>query len=207
MKISGIYQIQSKIHPDRIYIGSVVNIQDRWRHHLRDLGNNKHHSIKLQRHFNKYGEQDLQFSLVFECDKEILVNAEQVFIDHYDPWFNIYKIAGSPLGVKRSEETKKKYSINMMGNKRGAANTNKFKTGFMPSDNARRKTSERMRNNKWNEKPVIQCTLSGNPIKEWSSNAKASLFLGINEGNISSCRCGKRRTAGGFVWKHKTLET
>lgn len=109
-KVSGIYQIQSKIHPEKIYIGSAVDIQERWRIHLRGLRNNKHHSKKLQRHFNKYGEQDLQLSLVLECDKEVLINAEQAFINHYDPYFNICRVAGSQLGIKRSDEFKRKCS-------------------------------------------------------------------------------------------------
>jgi hypothetical protein len=36
-KISSIYQIQSKIKPERIYIGSAVNIKHRWGIHLSDL--------------------------------------------------------------------------------------------------------------------------------------------------------------------------
>jgi group I intron endonuclease len=110
MKISGIYQIQSKIEPERIYIGSAINVTRRWKCHLSDLRKNKHHSIKLQRHFNKYGENDLQFSVLRNCEKEYLIINEQSLIDICNPYFNICKIAGSPLGVKRSEETKKKIS-------------------------------------------------------------------------------------------------
>ena len=53
MKISGIYKIQSKLKPDRIYIGSAVNIRTRWNVHLCNLRNSMHHSKKLQRHFDK----------------------------------------------------------------------------------------------------------------------------------------------------------
>ena len=54
MKTSGIYRIQSKIKSERIYIGSSVNIQSRWYHHLADLRKNIHGNSKLQNHFNKY---------------------------------------------------------------------------------------------------------------------------------------------------------
>ena len=63
MNISGIYKIKSKVKPERIYIGSSVNIQERWRKHINYLKNNKHQSIKLQRHYNKYGKNDLVFSI------------------------------------------------------------------------------------------------------------------------------------------------
>lgn len=109
--ISGIYKIQSLIKPDRIYIGSAIDINDRWRCHIKGLKRNKHHSAKLQNHFNKYGLYDLEFSILLECDKANLIKNEQIFIDKYNPYFNICKIAGSCLGVKHSEETKKKMSI------------------------------------------------------------------------------------------------
>lgn len=100
MKISGIYQIQSKIKPERIYIGSAINIDDRWRCHLKDLRKNKHQR-KLQNHFNKYGESDLQFSILLPCEKADLIKTEQYFIDSHKPYFNICPTAGSVLGLKK----------------------------------------------------------------------------------------------------------
>lgn len=108
MKQSGIYKIESKLKPERIYIGSAKNINERWRYHLNDLKENKHHSHKLQRHYLKYGESDLQFSILLGCEKEELLKVEQYFLDSYNPYFNICKIAGSCLGVKQSESTKQK---------------------------------------------------------------------------------------------------
>jgi group I intron endonuclease len=101
MKISGIYQIQSKIKPERIYIGSAININSRWNMHLFRLRKKEHHSIKLQNHYNKYRESDLQFSVLLGCDKGDLIKIEQYFIDSYNPWFNIAKKAGSALGIRR----------------------------------------------------------------------------------------------------------
>lgn len=115
LKISGIYKIQSKCKPSRIYIGSAVNIKKRWQYHLQDLRNNKHHSEKLQRHFNKYNEEDLSFSILLGCPIEDLIKTEQYFIDSCKPWFNICKIAGSPLGVKHSKETRRRFSIAHLG--------------------------------------------------------------------------------------------
>lgn len=110
MKISGIYQIQSKIKPERVYIGSAVNIQNRWFVHLCDLRKNKHGNSRLQNHYNKYGETDLVFSILTGCDKDALIKNEQFFIDSINPFFNICKSAGSPLGRKHSKETREKIS-------------------------------------------------------------------------------------------------
>jgi group I intron endonuclease len=108
MKISGIYKIQSIIHPERCYIGSAVNIQRRWYEHITKLRCDKHYSKKLQRHYNKYGESDLQFSILLGCERHDLIKIEQYFIDSYNPFFNSNPTAGSPLGRILSEETKDK---------------------------------------------------------------------------------------------------
>jgi len=113
--MTGIYKIESKIKPNRIYIGSAVDITHRWETHLSDLKFNKHHSVKLQRHYNKYGKTDLQFSILLGCEKEYLIANEQFFLDSYKPYFNICKTAGSQLGLKRSEETKREMSKNRKG--------------------------------------------------------------------------------------------
>ena len=108
MENSGIYKIQSKIKPDRIYIGSAINISHRWSEHLWQLSKNKHHSIKLQRHYNKYGKNDLMFSILICCDKEDLIITEQFYLDSHKTYFNNYRTADSPLGYKHTEKAKKK---------------------------------------------------------------------------------------------------
>lgn len=37
MNTIGIYKTQSKVKPERVYIGSAVNISERWRLHLLEL--------------------------------------------------------------------------------------------------------------------------------------------------------------------------
>ncbi len=112
MNTSGIYQIQSIIKPERIYIGSATELNKRKFSHYSKLRKNIHCNIKLQRHYNKYGESDLIFTILITCEKEELIEKEQFFIDIYKPYFNIAKYANSPmLGLKHSEESKKKMSI------------------------------------------------------------------------------------------------
>jgi group I intron endonuclease len=51
--------------------------------------------------------------------KEVLIEREQHYIDELDPFFNICKVAGSPLGVKHSKETRRKMSEAHKGKKMG----------------------------------------------------------------------------------------
>ena len=110
MKNTGIYQIKS-IETGRVYIGSAINIKTRWNRHKRDLFKNVHHSSFLQRHYNKYGIDDLVFSVVEFCKKEELLLKEQVYLDSLNCEFNTCKIAGSCYGIKKSEEFKRKISV------------------------------------------------------------------------------------------------
>lgn len=105
-KVSGIYQIQSKYNGKK-YVGSAINLGKRKLYHLEDLKRNKHYNILLQRHINKYGIDDLIFSVIEKCLKEELVKREQYWIDTLKPEFNLCKVAGSTLGIKYSEEAKK----------------------------------------------------------------------------------------------------
>jgi group I intron endonuclease len=119
MNISGIYKIQSICKPERIYIGSAVNIRKRWIAHLSDLNLNKHQNKKLQNHYNKYGKDDFTFSILISCEKYELIQKEQYFLDIYKTWFNIYEKAYSPLGHKHSQESinKMKGNTNKLGKK------------------------------------------------------------------------------------------
>ena len=144
---SGIYKIESIVHPDRCYIGSAQNIQSRWLLHLADLRKNKHHSPRLQNHYNKYGKDDLVFIILEPCFPEFLIIREQYYLDEYEPFFNINKIANSSLGVKRSAETRKKLSDFRRGRPTGC----KGKKRAPYSEEFRKKRSEYMKGNQLNK--------------------------------------------------------
>ena len=111
---SGIYQIQS-IRNSKIYVGSAVNLRGRKYGHFTDLKNKKHGNQHLQNHYNKYGKADFQFSILEFCEKEKLIEREQLYIDTLRPIFNICQIAGSSLGIKYSGESKQKMRKAQLG--------------------------------------------------------------------------------------------
>lgn len=115
MSISGIYKIQSKIKPERFYIGSAADIPNRWSVHLSLLRRNYHFSNKLQHHYNKYGKDDLVFSIIMFSNNNDLLEDEDYFIKSLNPWFNTDKNAGNRSGWVMSEETKRKISESKKG--------------------------------------------------------------------------------------------
>ena len=115
-KISGIYQIKC-LSNNKIYIGSSINIYQRWKNHKWNLNKNTHHSIHLQNCWNKYGESNFEFKVLLICDQHNNLFYEQRFIDAYDSsnsnfGLNIKKKAESPIGnITKEEHEDKEYKI------------------------------------------------------------------------------------------------
>ena len=115
--MTGIYEIENLVNGN-FYIGSAVNIDKRWGQHRSDLRKGKHINKHLQSAFNKYGENAFKFMILeVVLFPEGLIPLEQKYLDELKPEYNISPTAGSLFGVKCTEETKKKMSKALKGNK------------------------------------------------------------------------------------------
>lgn len=117
MKLSGVYQWKCLVN-GKIYLGSTKRaFSVRKYEHLKELRIGKHHNKYFQSAWNKHGEKNFDFEIVEICDIETAKDREQYWLDALKPYnsevgYNALKWAwgGSPKGVKRSEETRRKYS-------------------------------------------------------------------------------------------------
>lgn len=101
---SGIYLIKN-VKNSKYYLGSAVNMFARKNKHFSDLNKNIHHSIILQRAYNKHGKENFKFEIVLFCDKKHLKLLEQQFLNNYDCYYNSSKTAsGFEVGRKFSKE-------------------------------------------------------------------------------------------------------
>jgi len=115
MNKSGIYFIRN-ILDNKIYVGSAVNFNSRWRRHKNLLRNKLHHCLPLQNAWNLYGELVFAFECVELIDnKNMLLLIEQNYLDKY--WdngtncYNICKDAMAPMtGRKHTVEARRKMS-------------------------------------------------------------------------------------------------
>jgi group I intron endonuclease len=166
---SGVYQIRNIVNNKR-YIGSTICIHDRWREHQRALKENRHHSLPLQRAWNKHGENFFVFEileivlqgLLSKSEfKAPLLAREQYHKDLYKSYnrkfgYDICKIAGSCLGITRSKETRRKMGLAKIGNKNGLGYRHSeeakqkmriVKMGVLRAKDVKQKISETMINN------------------------------------------------------------
>lgn len=142
--MTGVYAIRNR--NGHQYIGSSVEVENRWKAHLRDLRRGTHHSGHLQNAYNKYGESAFAF-VVLEvvANPEDLVVREQFYLDTHHPEYNICIIAGSILGIRLSEETRRKMSDAQRGRIISTEHRRKLseaQRGKYHSTETRRKMSE-----------------------------------------------------------------
>jgi len=103
--ISGIYKITNRIN-NKFYIGSSINIYNRFYRHLSMLNRNCHNNQKLQNSWNKYGKSNFEFQLLATCPKEYCIKLEQWFINTQKPQYNISQTAASTLGCRYKRKNK-----------------------------------------------------------------------------------------------------
>jgi group I intron endonuclease len=156
---SGIYKITCTV-TGKFYIGSAVNLRVRRKNHFMTLRGNKHKNPKLQRAFNKYGEQAFTFEVLeLVLLPEMLTAREKFWIDRLNPWFNIARVAGSNLRMKQSPEAIEKSRVARTGMKRtpeqceniGASRRGKPSTNL--GKKASPETIERLRQSHLGHKP------------------------------------------------------
>lgn len=95
----------------KIYIGSTKNFKKRKNTHTRQLKNNKHHCVYLQRSYNKYGQENFIFGILEECNEKELFDKEQEWIDLLEPEYNIGSVGGGDNYTNNPDKAKIKNKL------------------------------------------------------------------------------------------------
>lgn len=97
---------------NKVYIGSSINIKNRWRSHLSELRRNVHYNSYLQRSWNKYGENNFEFKVLEEVtEKDLLLEVERKYVSLYnsderDSGYNQAKVSTDKTRFTHSEESR-----------------------------------------------------------------------------------------------------
>lgn len=119
---SGIYKITT-LHNGLFYIGSALSLFKRCKDHRNDLKRNQCHVSRLQRIFNKYGEDDFKFEILLFHNERFHLNStnhkdllkeEEQFIQDLNPVYNT--ILTPTTQMNNPSTSKKVYQYDMDGN-------------------------------------------------------------------------------------------
>lgn len=96
----GVYMIRN-VYNKRTYVGSSIQIRERWRQHRRRLRAGDHHSRALQNAWNSYGESAFEFFVIGRYDQAVIKEVEQYWIQNSQSYYNVDK---SARGRRRCEQ-------------------------------------------------------------------------------------------------------
>ena len=208
----GVYEILNKSDNKR-YIGSSVVIENRKAQHFAYLRGNYHPNKHLQSAFNKYGEENFEFTVIEHCDEVAVLDREKHYISIFsalDDKFG-YNLAPEPgcgfRGFRWSDESKFKLSNSL---KKSYVEGKRQPRKTPLSLGAKCKISQSLKEQhasgsrehaqqligKKNSRPIYCHQTS----KVYDSCTLAAKELGLSNGNISSILTGVRNHTKGYTF-------
>ena len=111
---SGIYLLTNLLNKDQ-YVGQSIDLGKRFTKYFTLSYIKNRNTLVISRALIKYGYANFSISILEYCDKDILNEKEQHYMDIIKPVYNTLKIAGSSSGYKHSQESKDKRSLSLKG--------------------------------------------------------------------------------------------
>ena len=185
---AGIYRWNNLV-TGKNYIGSAKDLSNRIRNYCSTSNIQRVINRESSIIFNailKYNINNFSLDILEYCEVNSLIIREQYYIDLLKPEYNILKIAGSRLGHKLSEKTKKKLSISNKGKKRTHEVIKNIKISLkskknMHTDETKLKISLRC--------PGVSVKIfdkSSNLLFEFPSLNSAANYFGVSSSTIRS---------------------
>lgn len=204
-----IYIIKNFIN-NKVYIGQTSrNIEVRWKEHLRHYVSQDQ---PLYKAMAKYGKENFYIQCIEECSNSILNEREKYWINYFDSYNKGYNATlGGQDNFIMSPKIElvlnlwyNNYTVNKIVEETGlnveTVRSYLNKNGITHED-IRARANKAI--GKSRSKAILQYDLKGNFIREWNSSMEVERELQISHGNIGSVCNGNRKSAGGFIWKHK----
>lgn len=226
----GIYKYTNKIN-GKIYIGQSSDITARKSSHRnQSLYGGKDMNCPFHLAINKYGIDNFDFEIIEECDKSLLNEREQYWIEYYDSYNNGYnattggdhceKETGRPLLLYDYDGNfiKEIHNIAATARELGVSygtvygvlegdrkSTKGFQIKYKESDDFPKKI-EPYNSRQGGSYIVLQLDKDDNILNEYKSVNEAARQTGCDCSTISKVCRGKLKTHGGFKWKYKEVD-
>jgi len=190
---SGIYSITNIINNKR-YIGRAVFIKNRFATHKRQLKDNKHKNNYLQNAWNKYGEENLLFEILEECEENLLNIKETFYIKKYkslirENGHNLQEPNGQTYRQnKESNEKVRNFQLGKPKLKESIekCKLTKLKNGYKSDPKICIQNAIKLR------KKVYFFDLNGVFIKEFESTVEANKYFNLNNAISSTIKKGEK---------------
>jgi group I intron endonuclease len=116
----GVYQIRNTVTGSK-YIGSAVDFARRRRTHFWLLRRGRHHSVHLQRSYDKHGIQAFVFEPLVVCAPDYALDVERQLLTRGEGRYNVARDSTAPMrGRQHGPEAREKMSRARTGVKRPA---------------------------------------------------------------------------------------
>ena len=154
------------------YIGSSVDLSRRFRYYYNAnyLKLSSAKTMLINKALLKYGYDNFSLEILEYCEKSVLLEREQYFLDKLKPKYNLLNLAGSLMGYKHSEETKLKISLSKIGSKRSEETKAKIRKNMIHSE----ETKEKLRSYRHTKEAIAKIKASSLGRK-LSEEAKAKI--------------------------------
>ena len=197
-QVPGIYVYRFTSDISRIYIGSAINIAQRFTQHRYRCSIYKGNNSKFYNLVQKYGWNNIEYGILEKLsakhteiliNKNILLDREQYYLDKYSPSLNTNKIAGSVLGYKHTEENKLKFSSNHIGKSYKRTLTGKPRPLV---------TKETINKLKLRSRGAVTCIYDKNNVlvREFNTVKSAANFCGLSPSSVS------KYITRGVIWNN-----
>ena len=197
---SGVYKWKNNIN-NKEYVGSSINLLSRFYSYYSLKFLVKQSRSLICKALLKYGHSVFTLEILEYCQPSDTIAREQYYIDLLKPEYNILKIAGSSLGIKRSAETKLKISTYRAGRILSLDHKNKISASMIGRKHSIESIAK-MKNRVLSDSHLTKLrkhlanlnTLQGTKIKIidtltnettlWNSTYKAAEGIGVSQSTI-----------------------
>ena len=213
----GIYKITNLIN-NKVYIGQTINYERRIDEHIRHYSNSNYHDFDslLYKAIRKYGIDNFSFEMIEECATNELDDKEIKWIKEYNAYCNWPQSNGynMTIGGQGNRKITPEQVLNAWNEglskqeivERFALSPNTIRLYLHTCDISEDEIFKR--SIKYKSKPILQYSLKGVYLQEYSSINEAVRSIHDRKATISgiceACSSSyKHTTAYGYIWKYK----
>jgi len=180
---TGIYR-WVHIESGKSYVGSAKNLSIRFKQYFNynHLTYPKRNMI-IYKALLKYGYAGFRLEILEYCAVEVLIKKEQFYFETFNPEYNMLKVAGSPLGYRHSEASKKLISI-ALKNIKVSESSRELKRKALLGKTFDKVRIEKMRLSNTLRKPVLVTNTETGEVQEFASIIDAGYYLRISKTTV-----------------------